>query len=398
MNFKLVSKSPGSRCGMAGSLLNLARIPSKSSVQRSNSAREVSLSVGTLQPSSRRLVTVEQGEARDQGDYQTPSPADSAVHDLGPEEVSRPRPESHSALGADTPHSHSSPRTFPSCSAADTSILRKLDKKNGKKDIQKLKSFYEAQLKNFQQNALKVEANLVNQIYQIKKEREKIECDVENIRETSETQRLDNAQPRGEITFLRDKLKKLDVFKETDELDTRKHMDNDDEDGEEIIANLKMQMDAYKNDLEQTKDEIAVLRKNKNDLCKEIARLKTILDASADGNDDDGYTLGVVEEYKLTIIERDQEIEVLKDNLSKRMEENEKLQPLNFLISFNNCQLVFFNNTKCIAIIIITISRCIKDSLQPCDFFAKIIFVLSQHGNFIFGLFQIIFIRVHLHF
>ena len=39
MNFKLVSKSPGSRCGMAGSLLNLARIPSKSSVQRSNSAR-----------------------------------------------------------------------------------------------------------------------------------------------------------------------------------------------------------------------------------------------------------------------------------------------------------------------------------------------------------------------
>merc|ERR1712217_451636 len=162
--------------------------------------------------------------------------------------------------------------------------------------------------------------------YQIKKEREKIECDVENIRETSETQRLDNAQLRGEITFLRDKLKKLDVFKETDELDTRKHMDNDDEDGEEIIANLKMQMDAYKNDLEQTKDEIAVLRKNKNDLCKEIARLKTILDASADGNDDDGYTLGVVEEYKLTIIERDQEIEVLKDNLSKRMEENEKLQ------------------------------------------------------------------------
>ena len=123
--------------------------------------------MGTLHPSSRRLVTVEQGEARDQGDYQTPSPADSAVHDLGPEEVSRPRPESHSALGADTPHRHSSTRTFPSCSAADTSILRKLDKKNGKKDIQKLKSFYEAQLKNFQQNALKVEANLVNQIYQV---------------------------------------------------------------------------------------------------------------------------------------------------------------------------------------------------------------------------------------
>ena len=45
--------------------------------------------------------------------------------------------------------------------------VRRPDKKTGKKDVQKLKSFYETQLKNFQQNALKVEANLVNQIYQV---------------------------------------------------------------------------------------------------------------------------------------------------------------------------------------------------------------------------------------
>ena len=57
----------------------------------------------------------------------------------------------------------------PSSSSGDNSLLRKLDKKVGKKDVQKLKSFYETQLKSFQQNALKVEANLVNQIYQVLK-------------------------------------------------------------------------------------------------------------------------------------------------------------------------------------------------------------------------------------
>ena len=128
----------------------------------------------------------------------------------------------------------------------------------------------------------------------------------------------------------REKLKKLDVFKEIDELATRTDPDNDDENQEEIMAHLKMQMEAYKNDLEQTKDEIAMLRQNKNDLCKEISRLKSILDASADGGNDNGddgdYTFGVVEEYKLTIIERDQEIEMMRKELQKKAEENNKLQ------------------------------------------------------------------------
>ena len=95
-----------------------------------------------------------------QGDYQTPSPADSAVHDLGNEDLKKPR-ESQTTDSC-------SPHTLPLTSAGgDNSLLRKLDKKVGKKDVQKLKSFYETQLKNFQQNALKVEANLVNQIYQV---------------------------------------------------------------------------------------------------------------------------------------------------------------------------------------------------------------------------------------
>ena len=93
-----------------------------------------------------------------QGDYQTPSPADSAVHDLGNEDLKRPR----ELLTGESPHTLPTSRT-----SGDNSLLRKLDKKVGKKDVQKLKSFYETQLKNFQQNALKVEANLVNQIYQV---------------------------------------------------------------------------------------------------------------------------------------------------------------------------------------------------------------------------------------
>ena len=52
-------------------------------------------------------------------------------------------------------------------------------------------------------------------------------------------------------------MKKLDVFKETDELATRTDPDNDDENQEEIMAHLKMQVEAYKNDLEQTKDEMS---------------------------------------------------------------------------------------------------------------------------------------------
>ena len=82
----------------------------------------------------------------------------------------------------------------------------------------------------------------------------------------------------------------------------------------------------YKNDLEQTKDEIIQLKQNKNDLCKEISRLKTTLDASSTNADDEDFTTGVVEEYKLTIIERDQEIEFLKQQLKQKVEENTKLQ------------------------------------------------------------------------
>ena len=120
-------------------------------------------------------------------------------------------------------------------------------------------------------------------------------------------------------------MKKIDVvYKEASEV--RGTQDNESAREEvEIVANLKMQMDKYKNDLEQTKDEITKMRQNKNDLCKEISRLKGVLEAAEDNGDDD-FTLGIVEEYKLTIIERDQEIEVLKQELRKLTDDNSTLQ------------------------------------------------------------------------
>ena len=81
------------------------------------------------------------------GEHQTPSPADSAVHDLG----SEPRPGTEQS---DT---------------QATNWRGEADKKEkGRKEVQKMKFLYETQLKNFQQNASKVEASLVNQIYQVR--------------------------------------------------------------------------------------------------------------------------------------------------------------------------------------------------------------------------------------
>lgn len=122
----------------------------------------------------------------------------------------------------------------------------------------------------------------------------------------------------------REQLKKLDVFKEASEVEGTQDNEAAVEE-KEIVANLKLQMDKYKNDLEQTKDEITKLRQNKNDLCKEITRLKGVLEASEDDDEDD-FTLGIVEEYKLTIIERDQEIEMLKNQVRKQSDENSKLK------------------------------------------------------------------------
>ena len=92
-----------------------------------------------------------------QGDYQTPSPADSAVHDLG------------GGDGRETDQARPDQTFLPPATAAPGERKPSKKEKPGKKDaVQKVKSFYEAQLKHFQQNAAKMEESLVNQIYQVR--------------------------------------------------------------------------------------------------------------------------------------------------------------------------------------------------------------------------------------
>ena len=91
-----------------------------------------------------------------QGDYQTPSPADSAVHDLGGGDGREAERQADQAI-------------LPPASAGPAERKPSKKEKPGKKDaVAKVKSFYEAQLKHFQQNAAKMEESLVNQIYQVR--------------------------------------------------------------------------------------------------------------------------------------------------------------------------------------------------------------------------------------
>ena len=92
-----------------------------------------------------------------QTEYQTPSPADSAVHDLGNEDLRRSK--------GDGIYARISPEDVTNSSVV---AGEKGDKKIVRKDVQKVRGLYESQLKNLQQNAMKVESSLVNQIHQVR--------------------------------------------------------------------------------------------------------------------------------------------------------------------------------------------------------------------------------------
>ena len=101
-----------------------------------------------------------------QGDYQTPSPADSAVHDLGNDSREESGHAQHVQHAQHAQHEGQQDQSPPSTLTERKTVKKE---KPGKKDaVMKVKSFYEAQLKNFQQNAAKMEESLVNQIYQVK--------------------------------------------------------------------------------------------------------------------------------------------------------------------------------------------------------------------------------------
>ena len=84
-------------------------------------------------------------------------------------------------------------------------------------------------------------------------------------------------------------------------------------------------MEKNKTELEQTKEEILLLKQNKVQMNKELSRLKVVLEEQQDDLDSE-LRLGVVEEYKQSIIERDQTIESLRAELKAKQEELTRLE------------------------------------------------------------------------
>ena len=86
-----------------------------------------------------------------------------------------------------------------------------------------------------------------------------------------------------------------------------------------------MQLEKNKTELEQTKEEILLLKQNKVQMNKELSRLKVVLEEQQDDLDSE-LRLGVVEEYKQSIIERDQTIESLRAEVKAKQEELTRLE------------------------------------------------------------------------
>ena len=96
-------------------------------------------------------------------------------------------------------------------------------------------------------------------------------------------------------------------------------------DSDLVIGDLKMQLEKNKTELEQTKEEILLLKQNKVQMNKELSRLKVVLEEQQDDLDSE-LRLGVVEEYKQSIIERDQTIESLRAEVKAKQEELTRLE------------------------------------------------------------------------
>ena len=125
-------------------------------------------------------------------------------------------------------------------------------------------------------------------------------------------------QPRNLLIFIA--FRERNVFKETDELH-----DTGTEGSDTRVADLKMQLEKNKTELEQTKEEIVLLKQNKAQMGKEITRLKIVLEEQQDDLDSE-LRLDVVEEYKQSIIKRDRTIESLKSEVKTKQEEFATLQ------------------------------------------------------------------------
>ena len=103
------------------------------------------------------------------------------------------------------------------------------------------------------------------------------------------------------------------MFKETDELASNLPASSD-----EVIGELRVQLERSKTELEETKEQLLLLRQSKNQLSLEAGRLRSVLEEKQDEVE--------VEEFKQTIIERDQTIESLRRELREKAGEMTELE------------------------------------------------------------------------
>jgi len=268
-----------------GSLTNLNNIQHTSSLSRTNSARKC--------PADN-----ETGYEGSDEDYQAPSPADSAVGDLG-----------NTLQEKDAEISY----LRDAFEQKEDKIMRAQQEKEKywEREIRKTKALYETQMKSQQQKYSKMEAALLNQTYQVDNEKRKLENEIQILKETSMNQKQETNNLQNEIVLLRNCFRECELgtcIKSTD-------MKDDDKDcmKENELADIRLQLKNYKDELDQAKDEIEELIQNKTILSAEITRLKGIAE---DNNSD--FSFSEIKIQKKIIIERDQHIEQLNRQLEKK--------------------------------------------------------------------------------
>merc|ERR1712147_301841 len=128
------------------------------------------------------------------------------------------------------------------------------------------------------------EAALINQTYQVKHEKNKMENEIKLLSEKTKNQEHENNQLQKEIGYLRDHLQSSE-FRTCMKSGKLSELQQEAEDckNEKEIKDLHSKLKEYKDELEQTKEVIEDLMQNRAVLSAEITSLKAIVD----GTDED---------------------------------------------------------------------------------------------------------------
>jgi len=178
------------------------------------------------------------------------------------------------------------------------------------RELRKIKSLYETQLKSHQMKASKMEAALVNQTYQVQNEKKKLEQELTKLREEAKQCEDERKDLKEKISVLRSKPGNFEPESSQEEKseDSVMNQGGTEEDENE----LREELNKYKKELQEAKDIIDDLEVSRKTLNEEVSSLRGILN----GIDED-FSIQEVKAQKAIIIERDKELENLKKKLSQ---------------------------------------------------------------------------------